>query len=469
MKRLVWFAAWSCLAVGGVSTLYAQSPQPNTDSRWLFSDEPLLPGLKNQDLVEGWKYSAGAELRHRHMDERNRLRPLGGVRRDTYELYRFTPWAELKHENVTLYAQGIDAETFGEDIPPVPIDVNRFDLLQYYADINLMDFDNDGQLRVKVGRQFLVYGSQHLVSNLGWSNTFRNFEGVKGTYSDEAISIDAFWTKPVNGAASARQLHPYSRDEWDSSQTFSGVYTTLKQAPGGTLDLYWLWLYEEDDLANRLDGNRHTIGSRYAGKLPLVEKSLSLTWDVEGAYQFGRDDVGPGPKQDVSAGFFSSLTGLAFEDLPWTPTISNRTYWGSGDRDPTDGTNQTFSTLFPLGHAYWGQIDNFNGSNLFDIGPQFSVKPHEKLTLATQYHFFRKAEVSDFVWNVAGAPLGNLTTTSRDLGQELDLVATMQFNKNLQVQAGYFWFWYGDAVSRNPGLAGLDDAQQFYLMTTWAF
>ncbi|MFV0443826.1 MAG: alginate export family protein [Planctomycetaceae bacterium] len=469
MPRLVSLSVLSLLAIGLACSAQAQTPQPTADASWLFSDEPLLPGLKNQDFIEGWKYSAGAELRHRHMDERNRLRPLGATRRNIYELSRFTPWAELKHENVTLYVQGIDSESFSEDLPVLPVDVNRFDLLQYYADINLFDFDNNGQLRLKVGRQFLVYGSQHLVSNLGWSNTFRNFEGVKGTYNDEAISIDAFWTKPVNGAASARQFHPYSRDELDSSQTFSGVYATLKQAPGGTLDLYWLWLYEEDDLANRLDGNRHTIGSRYAGKLPLADKSLALTWDVEGAYQFGRDNVGPGPAKDVSAGFFSSLTGLAFNDLLWTPTVSALAFWSSGDRDPTDDVNQTFSTLFPLGHAYWGQIDNFSGSNLLDVGPQLSVKPHEKLTLATQYHFFHKSESSDFVWNVAGAPLGNLTTNNRDLGQELDLVATLQMNKNLQVQAGYFWFWYGDAVSGNAGIPATGDAQQFYLMTTWAF
>lgn len=466
---VVLLSFWSACA--GTSTPICA--QTGGDTPWIFSDDPLLSGLKNQDLFDGWKYSAGAELRSRYMDERNRLRPLGETARDTYHLYRFTPYVELKHENATLYLQAIDADSFGEELPFVPIDVNRADLLQYYMDLNLFDFE-EGQLRLKVGRQFLQYGSQHLVSPLGWSNTFRNFEGLKMYFSNDVWSIDGFVTKPVNGAASARQFHPYSSDEWDSSQTFSGVYATYKQLPNSTLDLYWLWFYEEADLANRLDGNRHTIGARVAGKQPFfsdadLKDALTLNWDLEAAWQFGEDRLGPGPQQDVSAGFASALTGITFNDLPWTPTLSAILFWGSGDDDPTDGDLNTFSTLFPLGHAYWGQIDNFNGSNLIDYGPQLALKPTERLSFVAQYHFFKKDAATDFIWNIAGAPLGNSVTRFTTLGQELDLVATMQFNKNLQMQAGYFWFWYGEAVSGNAGIPARDDAQQFYWMTTWSF
>lgn len=480
LARRVAILALNCVILSHLAAgrAAAQSPPDSSwlfrEDSWLFSDEPLLPGLKNQDLVEGWKYSAGAEFRHRYMDERNRLRPLGETARDTYHLYRFAPWVELQHELVTLYVQGIDAENFEERLPPVAIDVNRTDLLQYYFDLNLLDLEEGGQLRLKGGRQFLLYGSQHLVSPLAWANTYRNFEGLKLSYTDEFWTVDGFVVKPVNGAASFLQFHPYSRDEWDASQTFSGVYATYKKLPHGTLDLYWLWLAEERDLPTRLEGNRHTIGARLAGKQPFFSEEASLqgvllTWDLEGAYQFGRDRVFSGTKLDVSAGFVSLLGGFEFTELPWTPGLGGIFYWGSGDHDPTDGTNGTFTTLFPLGHAYWGQIDNFSGANLQDFGAQATLKPTKRLTLNAQYHFFNKDQATDAIWNIAGAPLGNLVTPETDVGQELDLVATMQFNKNLQVQAGYFWFWYGEAVSRNAGIAPREDAQQFYVMTTWQF
>jgi len=451
----------------------AKSTAPAADAFWLFSDEPLFPGLKNQELIDGWKYTAGAEARIRFMDESNRLRPLGETERDTYLLYRTTPFVELKHDLATLYIQGIDAESFGEELPPVPIDVNRMDLLQYYLDLNLVDFENDGQLRLKLGRQFLIYGSQHLVSNLGWANTFRNFEGAKLGYTDKDWSIDGFLTQPVNGATVPSQWKPYSHDFGDGSQWFSGVYATYKSLPNATLDMYWLWLSERNDLATRLDGNRHTLGARMAGNEPLLTEGdknlLTFDWEAEGGYQFGRDDVGLLPDQAVRAGFISTSTGLTAAALPWKPSLAYIYFWGSGDSDPTDGVNNTFSTLYPLGHAYWGQIDNFSGSNLRDHAVQVTVKPVDKLSLQMQYHFFDKAEAADAIYNVAGARLGNLTTSDTNLGQELDLVGTLQLNKNLQLQAGYFWFWYGQAVSGNAGLPPRDDAQQFYFQTTWAF
>jgi hypothetical protein len=444
-------------------------PAESDETFFLFSDDPWFPGLKSQDLFEGWTYTAGMEVRSRHMDERNRLRPAGETTRDIYHLTRFAPFVELKHENVTLYVQGIDAASFDHELPPVVIDVNRADLLQYYADFNLYDFEN-GSLRLKAGRQFLQYGSQHLVSNLAWGNTYRNFEGLKLYYSSEAWSIDAFVMKPVNGATVPSQLRPYSSDAPDSSQTFSGVYATLKQLPLGSLDLYWLWLYEDNDVPARLDGNRHTVGARYFGTAPLFDgKAVSANWDAEAAWQGGEDVVGAGPRESVSAAFMSVLAGVTLNEVPWTPNFAVCAFFGSGDDDPTDNDNNTFSTLYPLGHAYWGQIDNFNGSNLVDYGPQVTVKPTKRLSLATQYHFFEKDSTRDFVWNVAGASLGNLTTSERRLGQELDFVATMQFNKNLQMQAGYLWFWYDQAVSGNAGIPQRDDAQQFYLMTTWNF
>lgn len=163
----------------------------------LFGDEPLLGFLKNQPVGDCWTWSVGGELRYRYMDESDRLRP-GGPGTSTYNLWRFTPHLELKRGDAfTAYVQAIDASIFGEDLPITGIDENRSDLLQFYADFKIADGE-EGTLRGRVGRQFLKYGSQHLVSPLGWSNTFRNFEGVRLYYSSKDWDIDAFATRPVN-------------------------------------------------------------------------------------------------------------------------------------------------------------------------------------------------------------------------------------------------------------------------------
>ena len=437
---------------------------------WLSSDEPLLKDYRNQTLFGDVKYSVGGELRYRYMDEHNRLRPQGAARRDTYQLWRFTPFMEVGNDWIKGYVQGIDASAFDEDLPILPIDENRWDLLQYYVDARLIELDG-GDVRGQLGRIFLNYGDQHLISPLGWANTYRNFEGAKLYYSGDDWSIDGFVVRPNNGAAAPSVFRPQSFDQPDQSVVFSGIYATYKKAPNGTVDLFWLWNKEDQPFLNRQDGNRHTLGARYAGTKPVKNCETTVRtymWDLQGAWQFGTDDFGAGLDQDVNAGFLSAISGVTFNEVRWSPSIKGVFWWGSGDDDPNDNNINTVNTLYPLGHAYWGLIDNFNGANLLDYSIQASVKPADKVTLAAHMHWFEKANENDFVYNIAGAPLGNTTTNGRHIGNELDLLATYQVNNNLQLQAGYFWFWYGDAVDNQAALAR-DDAHQFYFMTTWGF
>ncbi len=436
----------------------------------LFGTKPLLSPLRGRDVGStGLQSSVGGQLRYRYMDERNRLRPQGNVRRNTYSLWRFTPFAEVGNDRLRAYVQAIDAASFGEDLPPVPIDENRADLLQYYLDLGL--FDLDGQpLHLRYGRQFLKYGSQHLVSPLGWANTFRNFEGTRVYYENETWALDGFAVQPVNGAGGAIP-HPFSRDIADQSVWFSGLYASYKNAPYGAFDFYWMWLNEDERKLNRQDGRRHTIGLRYAGKNAVKDAmgnvDHTLFWDVDGAWQFGEDNFQNGGRnQDVFAGFVFAESGITMNRLPWQPTLKGLFWWGSGDSNPNDGNVNTLTTLFPFGHYYWGLIDNFNGANLLDYSVQTSLKPNNKLTYAAAWHWFDKANRNDHIYNVAGAPLGPLGGP-RNIGHELDLTATYAYSPNLSLQLGYFWFWYGDAVDKTA--LARRDAQQFYFMATWGY
>ena len=435
----------------------------------LLGDEPLLGFLKNQPIGCDWTLSVGGELRYRYMDESDRLRP-GGPGRSTYDLWRITPYIEMKQGDAfTAYVQAIDASIFNEDLPVTGIDENRSDLLQFYADFKIAE-GGDGTLRGRVGRQFLKYGSQHLVSPLGWSNTYRNFEGIKLYYTSDDWDIDAFATRGVNAAA-GNIFRRSAADHPDASRFFSGVYSTWKGTENQKLDLYWLWANEDNDKTNRIDGDRHTIGARWEGKQAIKECDKVVgtwNWELEGAYQFGEETFGAGINEDIEAGFVSAVLGYTWNDVAWTPSMKGVFWYGSGDDNPGDGTNNTVSTLFPLGHAHWGIIDNLNGQNLLDYSLQGSVKPSSKLTVVSAFHIFEKAEESDQIYNVAGAPFGSSPgTTGTDIGTELDIVATYQATTNLQLQAGYSWFFYGDAVTDDT--INRDDAEFFYFMSTLKF
>lgn len=441
---------------------------------WLGSNEKLLHDYQNQTWHDDVTYSVGGALRYRYLDESNRLRPPVTAGRSSYSQWRFTPYFEVGYQDwVKGYVQAIDAGTFNNELPELIIDENRSDLLQMYADVKVLDLES-APVRLRYGRQFLQYGSQHLISPLAWANTYRNFEGFKGYYTDDNWSIDAFAVQPVNGAA-LNTYRPRSRDQADQSRWFSGVYSTWKKAPNGTLDLYWLWLDEQEDNLSRIDGNRHTLGSRYAGAIPVKEggdKTLyTLKWDLEGAWQFGEEDSLAALNEEISAGFVNAQGSVTMDSVAWSPTLTGLIWWGSGDSNPGNGKNTTVNTLFPLGHAYWGMIDNFNGQNLVDYSVQFAVNPTKKLTLLSAWHWFDKAAGQDAIYNVAGVPFGGVNPSPDNLGNELDLMATYKVNANLELQLGYFWFWYGAAVNQNPNpaVANRDDAEQFYVSVDWTF
>lgn len=428
-------------------------------------DESIFSSLKNVD-VGGITYSAGGELRHRFMNEANRLRPPGG--NAEYSLWRFTPHLKVQfNDRVGAFVEGIDASAFQEgDVPysPLPIDVNRLDFLRYYAEFTLFK-DEHSSLKYRYGRQFLKYGSQRLLSPLAWSNTFRNFEGHKLMYQGGDWAVDGFLMSSVNGAAGGSGFGITSADSADNNRTISGVYSTYSGLEHSKLDLYWLYFDEKNPAANRQDGSRHTFGARLGGSKAIKECDKVVgtwAWDMEGAYQFGGDNF-TNLNSDVSAGMLTANVGYTFNNLKWKPGIKGFYYWGSGS-DQTGGgnDNNTFFTLYPLGHAYWGLIDNFSGQNLQDVGATFSLNPHKKLALSASYHFFTKANDNDQTYNIAGAPLGGIGGNG-EIGQELDLLATIPVSKNFNVQTGYFWFFYGDEF------AGQDDARQFYVQTTWKF
>lgn len=435
-------------------------------------DHPYLLGERFKEMPLGddcspYTLSVGGELRHRYMHEQNRLRPGGPVNTD-YNLWRWRQYFDLQlGDYARVYFEGLDGSIFDNDLPPTPIDINRWNVQNAFVDVKLHEW-NGAPGWFRYGRQEMLYGSQHLISPLDWSNTRRNFEGFKYFHHTETVHIDAFITNPVNAAAGNQPLTRYDNgtDKPDTSVTFSGIYATILSDGGPELlDLYYLWLRDETNTPNRPDGSRHTAGGRFKTTREVQDDCCQVTriWDfeTEGAYQFGNDDG-----KRVSAGFFTSVLGHTWTTVPWSPRLSGLFYYGSGNSDPNGSTNNTFNTLYPLGHAYWGIIDNLSGQNLYDWSLQLNAKPTKKVGLVGAFHWFEKATTNDYLYNVAGAPTGTLGG-SRDIGQEFDLIGTYTFNPNFNIQAGYSWFWYGDFVGDN--IPPRNTATQFYVQTTLRF
>lgn len=416
-------------------------------------------------LDQDFKVSAGGEIRHRYMNEDNRLRP-GGPKHLDYNLLRWRQYVDVQAGDIfRFYVEGINADSFGEQGFVQPIDVNHWDLQNYFVDANFLENDW-GKHTFRYGRQELLFGRQRLISPLDWANTRRNFQGYHYILKGTDYKLDAFSVNPVNTATGFGNVAQYDNqfDQAHKGVQFSGVYFTYSGLQNTVLDAYWMYQNTQRDVPNRPDGSRHTIGSRVSRLFPVLDacgKEYRVwDFDTEGALQAGEDNT-----QAVLAGFYSAIAGHSWKQAPWTPRLSGLFYYGSGDRSPTDGYNNTFNVMYPLGHAYWAISDNLSGQNLYDYALQADVKPSRKSSITAAYHWFSLASNGDRAYNVGGVPVGT-PGNGRNLGHALDLYGYYAFSPNFDVQTGYSWFWYGTFIDNTTPRG---DATQFYLQTSFRY
>lgn len=446
------------------------------------------------DSGEDTRLSVGGELRHRHMNEENRLRaPFGAGGHSTYDLLRWRQYFDLKHSDwVRVYIEMIDGSIYNADLPITGIDKNRWDLQNAFVDLKVLERD-DKPVWLRVGRQELQFGSQRIVSALDWSNIRRNFEGVRINSPGTTWDLDAWLVNPVNtatfgtaGGAGTPFVGVNKNDhDFDHRQddiTFGGAWAAYKGIKDHTIDTFFLYDRHDalfvggagfdpaspfppgDPRRNSFPlGDRYTLGTRWLGTYPADNGDRAYLSEIEGGYQFGNDKG-----QSVQAGYFMCGVGHTWKKVMWEPTIWGFYDWASGDDNPTDGVNGTFFQHYGLVHAYMGLIDNLARQNLTDVNYRIAVKPTKKLQLQLAHHFFQLESANDSLYTVTGQKFGSQTgTNGNDVGQELDLLATWTYNQNFSVEMGQFWFWYGDYVTNVQPTR--QDAQQFYVQTTFRY
>ncbi len=452
------------------------SDKKDPEHDYLFGEEakdlPLDDFGPLDFLPDPTKLSAGGEVRFRQMDEMNRLRP-GAPARGDYQLWRWRQYVNVQVSDwLRFYVEGIDASMDNNPLPVTGIDVNRWDLQNYFVDVRFADLC-DRPIWFRAGRQELQYGSQRLVSALDWANTRRNFEGFKFFMPGSDWDFDLWFTRPVNTATPGDGPISVFASHFDSpnmNHTFSGAWFAYKAVKEQTIDLYWLWDWNSQFAApgfagatNFTGGNRHTLTSRWIRNFPVMDGDEVLsTWhaEVEGGYQFGQDFT-----KNVNAGFVTAGAGHTLNSFPWQPNLWLYFDYASGSGNPNGGTTNTFAQQYGLTHAYFGQIDNIARQNIIDYNLKFTVKPFTPFWFQTQYHYFDLANSHDTLYTITGQPFGT-PNKGTHVGEEIDLVGNYDFTPNFSLQIGHFWFWNGPVIQNNsPRGTG----EELYVQTTFRY
>lgn len=307
-------------------------------------------------------------------------------------------------------------------------------------------------MRVRLGRQELRYGIQHLVSPLDWANNRRIFEGgvVQIKSLDGPWTADFWVTSPV-------VLDRHEFNEHDDHRLFSGAYVTRtfsKQRIKGA-DFYFFAQNGVNSAPALQD--RYTIGSRVWGE--VID---NLAYDVQGAYQFG--EVGAA---DISAYMLMGDLTYTFAETKFKPFINAGAGYASGDDDPTDGDVGTFDQIYPFGHYWLGFIDVIGRQNIIDLHGQVGFWPiAKKMRLRADLHFFWLADNSDALYHAGGGVMRPALGGTSEVGSEIDLSVLYKINRHLTIFSGYSHFFAG-ALIEDTGPS--EDIDFFYTQVDFTF
>jgi len=412
-------------------------------------DRAFYEKLKRIHLTDSILLSTGGQAWVRFHNENNsRLTDT----QNNFSLSRARAYGDVWFGDVArVYGEYLWADAFGEELPPAPTDVNRGDIQNLFLDVNMMEW-NDAPVVARVGRQELLLGSQRLISPPDWFNTRRTFQGVRAFRRGEQWDLDAFWVQLVQPTAD-------EFDQPDENQDFTGAWATYRREKGESLDFYYLFLNNTNEIIRQgvveAPVEVSTVGSRWAGD------ESNILWDFEGAMQFG--DRGD---NDLAAAMATAGVGRHFPDAWAKPTGWIYYDFASGDGDPDDGTSHTFNQLYPFGHYYMGWADLVGRQNIHDANAQLYLYPTQWTTVWLQYHHFWLAEAQDALYNPAGAayrrdPTGQAGT---DVGHELDIILNFHLTDTSDILLAYCTLWGGDFLQATAGPNRAANADMAYFM-----
>ncbi|ORJ57648.1 hypothetical protein B5V00_12805 [Geothermobacter hydrogeniphilus] len=363
-------------------------------------------------------------------------------------------------DDVKAFVQIQDSRIFGANQNEAD-NGQSLDLRQGYVDV--LEFAGL-PMTLRVGRQTLVYGDQRLIGAFDWNNVGRAFDGARAMIRlTDNLQLDLFATKVAeldNAVGEQESITPFSPTlvsgnataGADEDQNFYGAYAMW--TPGRQVADFYL-LYMEDNSPTVVPtrgigagtplttGTENielwTLGTRLKGPLPAL---AGLDYGFEGAYQFG-----DGADLDISAFALHGELGYALP-LFKKSRLSIEANWASGDDDPTDGDFNTFSNLFPTNHLHYGYMDRVGWSNARNYALKLDSQVTAKLKTKLHFWYFELAEEEDALYHAGGGTIfaAGAANGEREVGQEIDLVATYKYNQVLTFEAAYAHFFVGDAV-----------------------
>jgi hypothetical protein len=406
------------------------------------------------------------EFRVRYEAIDGQFRALPGLNaRDHYLMMRTRLKLESAAGPVGATLELLDSRQYGADVGSV-IDrsiVNPLDFLQARLNVDLGRYGE-----WQAGRMTMDVGSRRLIARNRYRNTINAFDGVSWRWQGAGdIEARAFWTLPViRLPLDPRRLLDNSPalDQQDIADQFYGAFIDLPVRDATRLELY---VYALDEGAvPALSGRIYTPGLR----LLRPPAPAALDFEIETALQRGESSLlFEGTNLNHRAWFAHASLGYTFA-ARWHPRIVLACDYASGDRDPNDGENNRFDTLFGARRFEYGPTGIYGAvarANLSSPEVRLTLEPGARTRLMTALRGVWLAAARDF-WLPAllQDPSG---AAGRHVGDQIELRLRHELRPTrLRLELGGAYLFAGRFQRDAPGGRGTNTAYG-YGQFRWSF
>ncbi len=426
-------------------------------------------------LPEWLSMSVEQRTRYETMDGQYKAGAKGGDQQIPLQTDVFM---EARFKNFRIGGEFMDARQFGADSGSGVNNthVDSIDLIQGYlawADQNTL-FSGLGT-EIIAGRQSLNFGSRRLVARNVFRNTINSFDGLRFRVIDyDHWQFNAFVTMPVNRypTASADILDDQSQFDRPQGHTwFSGGFLEMYNIGWGINSEVYLYHLDEGDTPKNQTTNRRyfTPGLRFY----IKPAKAAFDFQFEGIGQFGtvRADTTTSNGRNLShTAWYQHLDiGYTF-DVLWQPHFAFEYDYASGDRNPNDGKDQRFDTLYGARRFDYGPTGiygAFSRTNLNTPGYKLGFSPLPDVQTSIAHRFFWLAQSKDS-WGSSG--LQDKTGRSGDfIGQQLEITTRWDVNSSLNIETGWTHLFKGEFAKHAPNAPNPQDINYFYVQSQFRF
>jgi hypothetical protein len=298
--------------------------------------------------------------------------------------------------------------------------------------------------------------NQRLLGHFGWAHVGRSYDGLHFAHAKASGNLTLIAAIPTRGV--------FQTDGWGETRTAIGYGSYTRpwgrgrhSAETRLLALYyhdWRGIPKTDSrpAAVRLGDlgavRIGTFGGHHLSSLATQAGGFdALLWGVAQVGRWGLLDH-RAHAISVEGGFQPRLCKRL---KPW---LRAGFFDGSGDRDPADGTHDTFFQVLPTPRPF-ARFPFFNLMNNRDRFGMLILRPHPKITLSSEFHGLRLSNGRDLWYQGGGAYqpwtfgyVGRAAGGAHSLANLYDGSVDWRIRPDLTL-TGYFGYAQGRAVTES--------------------